>query len=381
MKAAILHQFGVPLSVEEVAAPVVGTGEVLVDVAAAPVLSYAAEVLSGARRYLLPTPVVPGGGAIGRVRAVGPDATRLQPGDWVFCDPTVRSRDGASTPDITLQGISARGEGGQKLQRYFRDGTFAEQVRVPTENAAPIGAIDPAKAGPWCAMGTLLIAYGGLLAMDFRPGETLLVSGSTGNFGSATVALALAMGARCVVAPGRNAAVLDDLRARFGGRLVPVRLTGDGAADTDAMKAAAPGPIDAVQDFLPPSVSAGVARAAIMTLRQGRAGGADGRRGHDGRRRAGAAVSLDHAQPDHGARAMDVRHGRHTRPGGPDPRRSAGSRPVGRVGVSAGRGQRRRRPRGGPRGAVQVDGARAIGAVSGWPVGASRQEGHRIAPA
>jgi hypothetical protein len=40
------------------------------------------------------------------------------------------------------------------------------------------------------------------------------------------------MGARCVVAPGRNAAVLDDLRQRFGERLVPVRLTGDAAADT-----------------------------------------------------------------------------------------------------------------------------------------------------
>ncbi len=269
MRAAILREFGRPLDVGEVEAPVIGTGEVLVDVAAAPVLSYADEVFSGARRYLLPTPVVPGCGAIGRVRAVGPDATRLQPGDWVFCDPTVRSRDDALCPDITLQGWSARGEGGQRLQRHHRDGAFAEQVRVPTENAAPIGPIDPAEAGRWCAIGTLLIAYGGLLAMEFRPGETLLVSGATGNFGSATVALALAMGARCVVAPGRNAAVLDDLRRRFGARVLPVRLTGEAAADTEAMRRAAPGPIDAVQDFLPPAVDAGVARAAILTLRRG----------------------------------------------------------------------------------------------------------------
>ncbi|KUR76170.1 alcohol dehydrogenase [Novosphingobium sp. Fuku2-ISO-50] len=269
MKAAVLHEFGMPLSVEQVIDPVIGTGEVLVDVVAAPVLSYSGEILSGARRYLLPTPVVPGAGAIGRVRTVGPDATRLQPGDWVFCDPTVRARDGLPAPDITLQGASARGEGGQKLQRYFRDGTFAAQVRVPTENAAPIGMIDPAEAGRWCAVGALLIAYGGLLAMDFRPGGTLLVSGATGNFGSSTVALALAMGARCVVAPGRNIAVLDDLRQRFGERLVPVRLTGDADTDTAAMRAAAPGSIDAVQDFLPPSAAAAVTRAAIMTLRQG----------------------------------------------------------------------------------------------------------------
>ncbi len=269
MKAVMLREFGAPLRVEEVTDPVLGTGEALVDVTAAPVLSYANEVFTGARRYLLPTPVVPGCGAVGRVRAVGPDATRLRPGDWVFCDPTVRSRDGTPSPDITLQGWSARGEGGQKLQRYFRDGAFAQQVRVPTENAIPIGAIDAAEAGRWCAIGTLLIAYGGLLAMDFRPGETLLVSGATGNFGSATVALAMAMGARCVVAPGRNATVLDDLRRRFGKRLVSVRLTGDGAADTETMRGAAHGPIDAVQDFLPPNVGASVARAAIMTLRQG----------------------------------------------------------------------------------------------------------------
>ena len=58
MKAAVLPDFGVPLRVEDVPDLTIGTGEVLVDVAAAPVLSYADEVFSGARRYLLPTPVV-----------------------------------------------------------------------------------------------------------------------------------------------------------------------------------------------------------------------------------------------------------------------------------------------------------------------------------
>ena len=267
MKAAVLNAFGAPLAIQDVPEPTPGTGEVVVDVAAAPVLSYADEVFSGARRYLLPTPVVPGCGAIGRVREVGPDSTRLKPGDWVFCDPTVRSRDDALMPDIVLQGWSARGEGGQKLQRYHRDGAFAERIRVPTENAVPIGAIDPAKAGQWCAINTLLIAYGGLLAMDLRAGETLLVSGATGNFGSAATLTALAMGARCVVVPGRSPEVLADLERRFGPRVAPVRLSGDAARDGAAMRAAAPGAIDAVLDFLPPSVPASVARTAIMAVR------------------------------------------------------------------------------------------------------------------
>ena len=267
MRAAILKDFGRPLDIEDIADPIIGTGEVVVDVVAAPVLSYADEVFSGARRYLLPTPVVPGCGAIGRVRQVGPDATKLKPGDWVFCDPTVRSRDDALTPDIVLQGWSARGEGGQRLQRYHRDGAFADRIRVPTENAVPIGPIDPADAGRWCAINTLLIAYGGLLAMQLKAGETLLVSGATGNFGSAATLTALAMGARCVVTPGRNVDVLADLERRFGNRVAPVLLTGDAARDAAAIRAAAPGAVDAVLDFLPPSAAASVARTAIMAVR------------------------------------------------------------------------------------------------------------------
>ena len=127
MKAAVLHDFGAPLSIEQVTDPMIGTGEVLVDVVAAPVLSYTGEVLSGARRYL-PTPVVPGAGAIGRVRAVGPEPLGCSQATGV-CNPTVRSRDDAPTPDITLQGASARGKGGQKLS------AISATARMPNRSA------------------------------------------------------------------------------------------------------------------------------------------------------------------------------------------------------------------------------------------------------
>jgi len=268
MKAAVLQAFGSPLAIETLPDPVMGTGEVVVDVVAAPVQSYADEVFSGERRYLLVPPVAPGAGAIGRVRAVGPDATRLAAGDWVACDPTVRSRDDALTPDITLQGASARGEGGLRLQEHFHHGSFAEQMLVPTENAVPLGPIDPTEAGRWCALNLLLVPYGGLLAADLRAGETVLISGATGAFGSAGVAVALAMGAGCVVAPGRNEKALADLTRRFGQRLRPVRLTGDEREDREQMRRAAPGPIDCVLDLLPPSAGATVVRAAAMTVRE-----------------------------------------------------------------------------------------------------------------
>ncbi len=267
MKAAVLRQWGTPLAVEDVAAPVLGTGEVIVDMAATNLPSYAAEVFSGERRYPLLLPAVPGAGGVGRVRAFGPDATRLAVGDWVYCDCAVRSRDDAASPDITLQGLSARGEGGLKLQEYFHDGALAEQMRVPTENAVRLGPIEEDQAARWCALGMALVPYGGFLAAGPQAGETVLVSGATGNFGSAAVAVALAMGAACVVAPGRNEAVLRDLARRFGPRLRPCTLTGEEAADREGMRNAAPGPIDCVLDIMPPSVGTDVVRAALMTVR------------------------------------------------------------------------------------------------------------------
>jgi len=135
MKAAVLEAFGLPLIIQEIPDPGLGTGEVIVDVLAAPVLPYAREIFSGERKYMFDLPQVPGAGAVGRIRAVGPDATQLKIGDLVICDPTVRSRDHAITRDITLQGLSARGAAGLRLQNYYRNGSFAEQIRIPTENA------------------------------------------------------------------------------------------------------------------------------------------------------------------------------------------------------------------------------------------------------
>lgn len=270
MKAAVLEEFGwpgKPLVIKDVRDPSIGTGEVLVEVLATGVAPYAAEVFSGERNYPLEPPVISGVGGIGRVVATSPDATRLNAGDLVWCDSTVRSRDDAVMPDITLQGWSSAGEGGRKLSRYFHDGPFAERMVVPTENAVALGAVDPADIPRWAALGILLVPYGGLLAAELQAGETVLVSGATGNFGSAGVAVALAMGAATVVCPGRNDAVLDDLKRIFGQRVRTVRLTGDYDVDCAAMQAAAPDVIDVVLDLLPPSAGTDPVRAAAMAVR------------------------------------------------------------------------------------------------------------------
>jgi len=138
---------------------------------------------------------------------------------------------------------------------------------VPTENAIPLGDIDPVDAGRWCGLGRLMVPYGGLLAGRLLAGETLLVNGATGAFGSAGVQVGITMGAQRVVATGRNAQVLADLERRFGGRVRTVQMSGNEEDDRRQMQRAAGGLIDVVLDLLPPEASPTWVRAAVLAVR------------------------------------------------------------------------------------------------------------------
>jgi alcohol dehydrogenase len=140
--------------VETVPDPVAGTGDVVVEVAAT--RAYMGDVLSGRRNYPLELPIIPGPGAVGWIKSVGPDSTRLAPGDWVCVDPTVRSRDSVNSPDIIQQGLIAPGEAVRNLHCHYHNGSWAELMRVPTENITAIGRIDQADAkGPTARLGTI----------------------------------------------------------------------------------------------------------------------------------------------------------------------------------------------------------------------------------
>lgn len=269
MKAAVLNAFGAPLDIHDLPDPELGTGEVIVDVVAAGVTSYAANVFNGSRNYPLELPVAPGAGGIGRVRATGPDATKLSIGQWVYCEPTVRSRDDVLNPDTILQGWTYRTPGALPLHRFYHHGSFAEQMLVPTENVTPIGEIDAAEAGRWTAIGRLLVPFGGLLAGDLTAGETLVMNGATGGFGGAGVAVALAMGAGRVVAAGRNPKALADLARIHGPRVRIAQMTGVQADDQATILEAAGEPADMVLDFLPREAQAHQVMAGAMALRHG----------------------------------------------------------------------------------------------------------------
>jgi alcohol dehydrogenase len=83
--------------------------------------------------------------------------------------------------------------------------------------------------------------YGGLVRGRLTAGETVIVNGATGAYGSAAALVALAMGAARVVAAGRRKEMLHELAKVGGSRIVPVVLGSDVEKDTASLRTAAGG--------------------------------------------------------------------------------------------------------------------------------------------
>ncbi|KAJ3886762.1 alcohol dehydrogenase [Lentinula edodes] len=247
-----------PLQLKTVPTPQAGPGSAVVKVLAAGILSYSADIYNGKRQYPFPKPLVPGSSAIGRIVAVGPDATTLVPGQLVFLDCTIRGRDNSEA--VILSGISEGfTEASKKLMHgEWRDSTYAEYTKFPLENCIPLDEqrlLGPVEAGGlgYCVedlmhISKLVVPYGGLNDIQLKPGETVIIAPATGPFGSAAVRVALAMGAGRVIAMGRNETMLHKL-STLDARISTVRITGNEKTETDALKKL--GPIDVFFDISP----------------------------------------------------------------------------------------------------------------------------------
>jgi NADPH:quinone reductase len=170
MKALVCREYGPieNLRVEEVAAPVAGPGQVLIDVAAASINFPDVLMVQGLYQVKPPLPFVPGAELAGTVRALGEGVSRFKVGDRV----------------IALSGT----------------GAFAEQCAVDAHSVAPW----PEPFG-FDAGAALVLAYGTSLhalqtVAELQAGETVLVLGAAGGTGIAAVEIAKALGARVIAA-------------------------------------------------------------------------------------------------------------------------------------------------------------------------------------
>src|SRR6476660_4846139 len=188
MKAAVVHEYGKPLVIEEVPIPEVRPGRILVKVEACGVCHTDLHAAEGDWPVKPSLPFIPGHEGAGTVAAVGPGVTTVKEGarvgvPWLHC--------ACGMCEYCLTGwetLCAE----QQNTGYSVNGGFAEYVLAP---AAYVGKL-PASVN-FIAVAPILCAgvttYKGLKETDARPGQWVIISG-IGGLGHIAVQYATAMG-------------------------------------------------------------------------------------------------------------------------------------------------------------------------------------------
>jgi alcohol dehydrogenase len=260
------------LRFEDVDTPTPAPDGVLVRIEAGMVLSYMGRVMSGQVPYNLPPwPFVPGTNAIARVIAVGSNVTHVREHDLVFLSPHLRGDVPDREPPQILIGLTATSPTPEALalQARWRDGVFAEIAHWPAACVTPLAFLDGRPATELIGLAKLIVPFGGLQRSGLRGGETIIVNGATGYFGSGAVMLAVAMGAGRVVAVGRKREVLESLRDKFGPRVIPAVVSGDAEKDLAIVRHAAGGSADVALDLLGSAKSTSTTLSCLRALKRG----------------------------------------------------------------------------------------------------------------
>jgi propanol-preferring alcohol dehydrogenase len=188
MRAAVVHKFREPLTIEEVPVPEPGPGQILVRVASSGVCHTDLHAADGDWPVRPKLPFIPGHEGVGHVAALGAGVTSLKEGDRVGV-PWLHSACGEC--EYCLTGWETLCPN-QQNTGYSVDGGFAEYVLAP---AAYVGrlpdGLDFVQAAPILCAG--LTTYKGLKETDAKPGDWVVVSG-VGGLGHLAVQYARAMG-------------------------------------------------------------------------------------------------------------------------------------------------------------------------------------------
>ena len=213
MRALLCKKTGPPedLVIEEVADPVPGRGEVVIDVRAAGINFPDLLIVKGKYQFTPTLPFSPGGEVAGQVAAIGEGVEGFAPGDRVV----------ATT--------------------IF--GAFAEKLCVAAGQVAPLpeSISYDVGAGFTVAYGT---SYHALKQRaELKKGESLLVLGAAGGVGLAAVEIGKAMGAK-VIAAASSAEKLETAR-RHGAEATINYTTEDLKAQAKALSG---GAVDVVYD-------------------------------------------------------------------------------------------------------------------------------------
>ncbi|KIC95954.1 alcohol dehydrogenase AdhP [Flavihumibacter solisilvae] len=193
MKAAVIHEFGKPLKIEEVPVPKPKENEVLVKVVTCGVCHSDVHAANGEWAVKPELPLIPGHESIGYVAALGPYVKNLKEGDIV----------GVPWLNSTCGYCSYCSSGKEPLctdqhnSGYTVNGGYAEYVIANANNVArfPKNGFDFKEMAPILCAG--ITVYKGLKATGISPGQWMGVSG-IGGLGHLGVQYAKTMGFKVV---------------------------------------------------------------------------------------------------------------------------------------------------------------------------------------
>jgi alcohol dehydrogenase len=269
MKAWMLDEPGKPLALREEPTPQPRRGAVLLRMEAVPLLSYTRAYLEGKLPYAFPPgPFSPGTNGVGRIEAVGEGVFGLRTGQRVVVHPHWVADEAVAEPEQILIGLTGISAGSAAMLADFPHGTLRELAEFPASTVLALDGLEAMPSARLAALGKFSVPFGGLRRGRLAAGETVVVNGATGYFGSAAVIAALAFGASRVVALGRRAEPLAKLAELGRGRVVPVVLTRDDARDVAAIREAAGGGADLAFDMVGHAREPNATLAALNSLRR-----------------------------------------------------------------------------------------------------------------
>jgi alcohol dehydrogenase len=203
MKAWRLEGLGGRLALEEIPVPEPRRGSVLVRIKATSLLTYIKAYVEGQLPFYKPPPgpFTIGTKAVGTIEAIGRGVWRLKPGQRVVISPHVAARENVDDPAQILIGLTSAPESAPMLADW-PDGTLADYALVPVEAATPLDGLEGFESTELAALSRFIVPFGGLARGRLAPGETLVVNGATGAFGTAAVLRGVAMGRRALLRPG-----------------------------------------------------------------------------------------------------------------------------------------------------------------------------------
>lgn len=230
MKAARLHKVGAPMEIEQLPVPQPGDNDVLVRVRACGIVPNLGNILANWTTWfpelpLPPLPAVFGLDPAGEVVAVGTHVHAWQPGDRVYVNPGLycggcracRAGDLINCTHYAFRGYFGFSQNSLKLYKNYPDGGLAEYMTAPQYSLVKLP--DSVSFEQGARFGYLGTMYSAMRKARVGPGKVVLVNGISGTLGIGGALFGLALGATRILGTGRDARLLERVKA-----LAPARI-------------------------------------------------------------------------------------------------------------------------------------------------------------